>query len=61
MTGFSTSDLALLLYQAAQDKNRWPALVSALQETANPFDDDAIYQNPVARRELLDQIGRAHV
>lgn len=56
MTGFSTSDLALLLYQAAQDKNRWPALVSALQETANPFDDDAIYQNPVARRELLDQL-----
>lgn len=56
MTGFSTSELALLLYQAAQDKNRWPALVAALQETANPFDDDAIYQNPVARRELLEQL-----
>jgi len=56
MTGFSTSDLALLLYQAAQDKNRWPVLVAALQETANPFDDDAIYRNPAARRELLDQL-----
>lgn len=53
---FTTSELALLVYQAAQDRERWPELVSALKETANPFDEDPIYQDHDARGRIMDEL-----
>lgn len=53
---FTTSELALLVYQAAQDRERWPELVSALKETANPFDEDPVYRDRDARSRIMDEL-----
>lgn len=53
---FTTSELALLIYQAAQDRERWPELVQALKETANPFDEDSVYEDQEARGQIIGQL-----
>ncbi|MDV3504658.1 alpha/beta hydrolase [Marinobacter sp. M-5] len=53
---FTTSELALLVYQAAQDRERWPELVHALKETANPFDEEAVYGDREARSRIMEEL-----
>ena len=50
------SALTLLMYQAAQDPERWAEMTALLREAAIPFEDDRIYQQPNRRRRMLDAL-----
>ncbi len=50
------SALTLLMYQAAQDPERWAEMSALLRDAALPFDDDHLYQQPTRRRRMLDAL-----
>ncbi|MFT6599288.1 MAG: pimeloyl-ACP methyl ester carboxylesterase/DNA-binding CsgD family transcriptional regulator [Alloalcanivorax sp.] len=50
------SALTLLMYQAAQDPERWAEMSALLRDAAIPFEDDRLYQQPTRRRRMLDAL-----
>ncbi len=50
------SALTLLMYQAAQDPERWAEMTALLREAAIPFEHDHLYQTPARRRRMLDAL-----